>query len=119
MACPVIAIAGLACETSTFTPSRTSAAAFHPQRGRAILTERYPFLLPGTPLGDAAAWHGALTGHALPGGQVTREAFELLASEIVTRLREIVATHGPLDGLWYDIHGAIVVEGISDAEAEL
>ncbi|KAJ7190884.1 hypothetical protein GGX14DRAFT_482363 [Mycena pura] len=119
MACPLIAIAGLACETSTFTPSRTSAAAFHPQRGGTILTERYPFLLPGTPLGDAAAWHGALTGHALPGGQVTRKAFESLASEIITRLRQIVAAHGPLDGLWFDIHGAMVVEGVSDAEAEL
>ncbi|KAJ6530800.1 hypothetical protein DFH09DRAFT_1409764 [Mycena vulgaris] len=116
---PLIAIAGLACETSTFTPSRTSAAAFHPQRGDAILTERYPFLLPGTPLGDTAAWHGALTGHALPGGQVTREAFESLASEIVIRLREIIAAHGPLDGLWFDIHGAMVVEGVSDAEAVL
>ncbi|KAJ7347269.1 MlrC domain-containing protein [Mycena albidolilacea] len=119
MARPLIAIAGLACETSTFTPSRTSAAAFHPQRGDAILTERYPFLLPGTPLGDSAAWHGALTGHALPGGQVTREAFESLASEIVTRLHEIIAAHGPLDGLWFDIHGAMVVEGVSDSEAVL
>ncbi|KAJ7824569.1 hypothetical protein B0H13DRAFT_2123880 [Mycena leptocephala] len=116
---PLIAIAGLACETSTFTPSRTSAAAFHPQRGDAILTERYPFLLPGTPLGDTAAWHGALIGHALPGGQVTREAFESLASEIVTRLRDIIAAHGPLDGLWFDIHGAMVVEGVSDAEVVL
>ena len=115
---PVIAIAGLACETSTFTPSRTLAPAFHPKRGDEIILQRYPFIRPGTPLGDAADWRGALTGHALPGGAVTRDAFEELAGEIVSRLREMVAAT-PLDGLWFDIHGAMCVEGLDDIEAEL
>lgn len=116
---PVIAIAGLACETSTFTPSRTLAPAFHPKREGEI-QEKYAFIRPGTPLGDAADWHGALIGHALPGGMVTRAAFEELAEEIVARLTSIVASAGgQLDGLWYDIHGAMCVEGLDDIEAVL
>ncbi|OTB02532.1 hypothetical protein M426DRAFT_62097 [Hypoxylon sp. CI-4A] len=114
---PVIAIAGLACETSTFTPSRTLAPAFHPQRDTEII-ERYPFIQPGTPLGNAAEWRGALIGHALPGGIVTREAFESLSAEIVDRLTKIVEST-KVDGFWFDIHGAMCVEDLDDAEYEL
>jgi microcystin degradation protein MlrC len=116
---PIIAIAGLACENSTFTPSRTTAPAFHPKRGNEIL-EKYAFLRPGTALGQAAEWRGALIGHALPGGIVTRDAFEELAGEIIERLTAIVnSVDGNLDGLWFDIHGAMYVEGMEDVEAEL
>ncbi|KAJ9659847.1 hypothetical protein H2198_002916 [Neophaeococcomyces mojaviensis] len=116
---PNIAIAGLAIETSTFTPSRTHAPAFHPFRGPDIIAKKYSsFLGPDTPLGRAAKWHGALIGHALPGGVVTKDAFEGLASEIVRRLAQIVS-ETKLDGLWFDIHGAMVVEGMDDAEVVL
>lgn len=116
---PIIAIAGLACENSTFTPSRTLAPAFHPKRANEIINH-YPFLRPGTQLGDAAIWHGALIGHALPGGMVTRAAFEELADEIVDRLTQIVAsTSSGIDGLWFDIHGAMFVEDFEDIETEL
>ena len=116
---PIIAIAGLACENSTFTPSRTLAPAFHPKRGDQII-DYYPFIRQGTILGEAADWHGALIGHALPGGIVTHDAFEKLAGEIVTRLTDIVASlHRPLDGLWLDIHGAMYVDGHEDIELEL
>jgi hypothetical protein len=50
---PVIAIAGPGIESSTFSPARTPAAAFHPQRGEEILG-RYPFLAPETSLRAAA-----------------------------------------------------------------
>jgi microcystin degradation protein MlrC len=115
---PVIAIAGLACETSTFSPAKTLAPAFHPKRGNEII-QKYAFIHPGTPLGESADWKGALIGHALPGGIVTRAAFEELAAEIVGRLRDIVATSAAVDGLWFDIHGAMCVEGLDDVEAEL
>lgn len=114
---PVIAIAGLSCETSTFTPSRTLAPAFHPRRGDEIF-DKHTFIRPGTDLGDAAIWKGALIGHALPGGVVTRDAFEELAGEIIARLTQIAAS-GPLHGLWFDIHGAMCVEGIDDVEFDL
>jgi microcystin degradation protein MlrC len=111
---PVIAIAGLAIETSTFTPTRTLAPAFHPDRGDEVVA-RYDFL---GPLSSRADFRGALIGHALPGGMVARDAYESLASEIVTRLSDLVASEH-VDGLWYDIHGAMVVEGLDDAEADL
>ncbi len=109
---PVIAIAGLAIETSTFTPTRTLAPAFHPDRGDEVVA-RYPFLA-----SLDADFRGALIGHALPGGIVDRASYEELASEIVERLTAIVASTS-VDGLWYDIHGAMVVEGLDDAEADL
>lgn len=114
---PVIAIAGLASENSTFTPSRTKAAAFHPRRGTEVV-DKYSFLHPGTALAEAAIWKGALIGHALPGGMIKQESFEQLAGEIVERLTQIVSEK-PLDGLWFDIHGAMFVEGMQDVEAEL
>jgi microcystin degradation protein MlrC len=114
---PVIAIAGLACETSTFTPSRTLAPAFHPKREDEVI-QKYQFIHPGTVLGDAADWRGALIGHALPGGVVTRAAFEELAGEIIARLTDMVSWT-TIHGLWFDIHGAMCVEGLDDVEAEL
>ncbi|CAK7268474.1 hypothetical protein SEPCBS57363_003110 [Sporothrix epigloea] len=114
---PVIAVCGLACETSAFTPARTDAAAFHPQRGPEAIA-LYSFLHDGTPLAAEADWHGALIGRALPGGMVTREAYEELAGEMVSLLEDVVAEH-TLDGLWFDIHGAMVVEGLDDAEFDL
>ncbi|MFE9439873.1 M81 family metallopeptidase [Streptomyces sp. NPDC006602] len=111
---PVIAVAGLGIESSTFSPARTGAPAFHPRRGADVLT-RYPFLAPGQPLRTAADWRGALVGKALPGGAVTGAAYAELAAELLNNLSEL----GPIDGLWYDIHGAMTVEGLDDAEAEL
>ena len=114
LARPVIAIAGLGIESSTFSPARTQAPAFHPSRGDEVLA-RYPFLDKGAPLREAADWHGALVGKSLPGGMVTAEAFAELADELIDRLAALPR----LDGLWYDIHGAMTVEGLDDAEAVL
>jgi microcystin degradation protein MlrC len=114
---PVIAIAGLACETSSFSPARTFHQAFHPRRGSEII-EKYTFLHQGSPLAHLAGWKGALIGHALPGGIVVRDDFEQLAEEILDRLGKIIAST-PIQGLWFDIHGAMCVEGLEDAEAEL
>lgn len=111
---PLIAIAGLAIESSTFSPARTGAAAFHPRRGDEVF-ERYPFMSEGSELRRAARWLPALTGSSLPGGTVTAAAFEQLSDEIVERL----AAMPPLDGFYFDIHGAMSVEGIDDAESVL
>ena len=111
---PVIGIAGLGIESSTFSPARTGTAAFHPQRGPEVL-DRYPFLAAGEPLRAAADWYGALVGKSLPGGMVTASAFAELSDELLRRLAGLPR----LDGLWYDIHGAMSVEGIEDAESVL
>lgn len=110
----MIGVAGLGIESSTFSPARTSAAAFHPLRGAEVL-DRYAFLAPGTELRETAQWHGALLGKALPGGMVTAEAFAELSDELIARLAALPR----LDGFWYDIHGAMTVEGLEDAELHL
>ncbi len=111
---PAVAIAGLGIESSTFSPARTPASAFHPRRGDDVL-DQYPFLVAGRPLRRVAQWRGALVGKALPGGIVTAGAFEALSRELLDRLAGL----GTIDGLWYDIHGAMSVEGLDDAEAVL
>lgn len=113
-ATPRIAIAGLGIEASIFSSARTPAAAFHPVTGTDVLA-RYPFLADGQPLREAADWRGALVGKSLPGGVVTADAFDELSS----RLLDELAAMPPLDGLWYDIHGAMTVQGLDDAEAVL
>lgn len=122
---PIIAIAGLAIETSTFSPLRTTdTSQFRPYRGSDIMDSKYgAWLGPGTKLRDTADWRGTLIGHALPGGVVTRPVFDSLVPEICVRLFEIIEQARKegreLEGLWFDIHGAMVVEGLKDAEAVL
>ena len=45
---PRVAIAGLAIESSTFSPAQTHAPAFHAQVGNEILDDGYPFFAEGT-----------------------------------------------------------------------
>lgn len=112
---PRIAIAGLGIESSTFSPATTQAPAFRPLRGTEILDRYASFLGEGSALRSAADWYPALVGKSLPGGAVTADAFEELSTELLERL----AKCPPLEGLWYDIHGAMTVAGIDDAEAWL
>jgi microcystin degradation protein MlrC len=111
---PRIAIAGLAIESSTFSPARTNEEAFHPRTGAEVL-EAYPFLAPESANRKRANWIPALTGRALPGGMVTREAYDSL----VTKMLEMLRNNGPYDGLLFDIHGAMSVEGVDDPEGDL
>lgn len=110
---PRIAIAGLAIESSTFSPARTQIDAFHARRGEAVFTF-YPFLETDAPLRKKAVWFPTLRGHALPGGRVTLEAYETLVEETLSRLKENL----PYDGLFFDIHGAMSVEGLADPEGD-
>ena len=79
---PRVAICGLAIESSTFSPATTDEAAFHASTGQAIL-DNYPFFSGPHSLRDRAVWFGALQGHALPGGAVTREAYESLMRKML------------------------------------
>src|SRR5512147_590775 len=82
---PRVAIAGLAIESSTFSPARTIEEEFHATTGDAVLAT-YPFLAPGSLARQRAVWVPTLTGHALPGGRVTREAYESLLGKTLKRL---------------------------------
>lgn len=113
-----IGIAGLSTESSTFTTHRTTMNEFSVARG-AELAERYPFLenwrLPGHP---DIEFVPLLEGGALPGGQVLPEVYDELEAELLDRLRAALAD-GPFDGFYFDIHGAMAIEGRRDAEAGL
>lgn len=111
---PRIAIAGLAIESSTFSPAQTEAAAFHPRIGADVM-DYYPFFHADSSLRQRAEWIPTLKGHALPGGIVTREAYESLVDTILTMLQ----ANGPYDGLFFDIHGAMSVVDLDDPEADL
>ena len=108
-----IAIAGLAIESSTFSPALTHEKAFRAKTGHAIF-DYYPFLAQNTAMRQRANWIPILKGHALPGGSVTREAYERL----VTKTLDTLNKYKPYDGLFFDIHGAMSVEGLDDAEGD-
>ncbi len=104
---PRIAIAGLAIESSTFSPALTHEEAFHAKTGEDLFSI-YPFLSKDSLVRKSATWFPTLKGHALPGGMVTREAYESLVGKTLNLLAE----NAPYDGLFLDIHGAMSVEGL-------
>ena len=110
---PKIAIAGLAIESSTFSPAKTEAAAFLAREGDAVF-DYYPFLKNQTSQRKSADWRPTLRGHALPGGIVTRKAYDSLVGKTLNMLEKEL----PLDGLFFDIHGAMSVVGIDDPEGD-
>ncbi len=110
---PRIAIAGLSIESSTFSPALTDEAAFHAKYGIEVFS-LYPFLSADSSLRHRAVWVPTLVGRSLPGGAVTREAYESLVNKTLDSL----SRNGPYDGLFFDIHGAMSVVGLDDPEGD-
>jgi microcystin degradation protein MlrC len=110
---PRIAIAGLAIESSTFSPALTHEPAFKAKVDTNIF-KAYPFLASDSALRKNANWFPTLQAHALPGGTVTREAYESLVNQTLERLKANL----PYDGLFFDIHGAMSVVGMDDPEGD-
>lgn len=110
---PRVAICGLAIESSTFSPAQSGVEAFRTRRGQEVFTY-YPFLADTAADRKRATWFPALRGHAIPGGIVTREAYETLVTETLDSLRKNL----PYDGLFFDIHGAMSVVGLDDPEGD-
>lgn len=110
---PRIAIAGLAIESSTFSPALSHEEAFLTRRGADVFNY-YPFLSADSLNRERANWVPLLRGHALPGGTVTREAYESLVTETLDSLKK----NAPYDGLFFDIHGAMSVVGLDDPEGD-
>ncbi|WZH38068.1 MAG: M81 family metallopeptidase [Microbacterium enclense] len=111
---PRIAIVGMAIESSAYAAHRAGYDDFVQLHGEEVLS-RYPFLAPGTPLGDAAEWIGVFYARSLPGGQVRPEVYDDFRSRIATGLADL----GRLDAVYLDVHGAMGVEGMDDAEGDL
>ena len=111
---PRIAIAGLAIESSTFSPALTHEEAFHARVGDTILSS-YQFLRPDSANYKRAQWFPILIGRSLPGGIVTREAYESLMTKMLDGLKKNL----PYDGVFFDIHGAMSVVGLDDPEGDM
>ncbi len=106
-----IAIAGIATESCTFSPLPTRLGDFRLTRqDDPQFAELYPFL------GDFAdiEFIGTLTAKAMPGGPVEAAAYNAIKTEILERVAEAL----PLDGVYLDMHGAMNVLGMDDAEGE-
>lgn len=123
---PRIAIAGFQHETNSFSEHRADYAHFCLHRDRPPLVRGGEVVaaLRGGTYGlsgflDAAAADWDLlplvwaSGGA--GGPVTDDAFERIVGELMDRL----AAARPVDGVYLDLHGAMVTESLQDAEGEL
>jgi microcystin degradation protein MlrC len=110
---PRIAIAGLAIESSTFSPAKTTEPDFKARIDEDVFSY-YPFLQKDSLYRKKANWIPTLRGHALPGGIVTKEAYNSLVNKTLEKLKNNL----PYDGLFFDIHGAMSVEGIDDPEGD-
>jgi len=103
-----VAIGGMAIESSTFSPHRSGAADFTVVRGPELLA-KYD-ALPST-----VEWIPLVHARALPGGAVERPFYDAIKAELLERLHAAL----PLDGVYFDIHGAMTVFGLTDAEGDL
>jgi microcystin degradation protein MlrC len=106
-----IAFGGIATESCTFSPWTTKLADFWVQRGEEMVAgDRYPFFAE-----HAATFLPTLAARALPGGSVETAVYHHLKTELITRLQAL----GPIDGFYLDLHGAMNVLGMDDAEGDL
>jgi microcystin degradation protein MlrC len=111
---PRIAIVGMAIESSAYAAHRADYRDFAVLEGDDLLA-RYPHLAEGTPLREAADWIGVFYARSIPGGAVRREVYDDFKGRIVAGLRAA----GPVDGVYFDVHGAMSVVGLDDAEGDL
>lgn len=116
---PRIGIGGMSIEASTYSPHVSGREAFAVRTG-ADLLGYYPFF---TGRRDdilrAATWVPLVHARSLPGGAVDPEFYTWLKHELITAVTEAIATDGPFDGFYFDIHGAMSVIGMIDAEGDL
>ncbi|MGW1376427.1 M81 family metallopeptidase [Streptomyces sp. NPDC002446] len=109
-----IGIGGMAIESSQFCPHRSAYDDFRVTREGALL-DRYTWTRPDDALAGLVEWVPLVHAVAVPGGPVERATYDRIKGELTDRIR----ASGPLDGLVFDIHGAMSVVGLDDAEADL
>lgn len=119
---PRVAFLGVYHETNTFSPVPTGLADFAGRwyRGQEI-TEQFA----GTRTVGGGFIDGAraaevelvpvFAAYATPSGPVTREAFEAIR----TAIDDGLDAAGPIDGVLFELHGDLVVDGEHDAEEAL
>ncbi len=119
-----IVTGGIAQETNTFQWEPTTLEDFqkgssHIDRGDEILALEGTGTIYGGIIDEAKKNKVELIpttyGRAVPGGRVSREAFETMKNEIVEGIRAAL----PVDGVLLGIHGAMALEHNDDGEGPL
>ena len=121
-----IAIAGFMHETNCFVPDPTDYDDFAHPADRPAMPRGDDMLAEFEEKGAATAGFMAgndgnheiyplLWASATPGGAVTKRAYEMIASELISRLSKAL----PVEGVYLDLHGAMVSEEFEDGEGEL
>ncbi|MEX3314672.1 M81 family metallopeptidase [Sulfitobacter sp. PS-8MA] len=124
---PKVALAGFLHETNTFAPQPADMEAFRvgggyvPMVRGAAMWEAFTQVNLGMAgamkVARACDWDAVpvLWAGAIPSAHVTRAAYEQITEEIIAG----ITAAGPLDGIFLDLHGAMVAEHIDDGEGEL
>ncbi len=124
---PRIAIGGFLHETNTFGPSKATyedfdgGSGYGPIRhGDAIfahLANVNAAIAGAIAEGRARGWEmvPTLWCAASPSAHVTEDAFERIGGALIDRIADAM----PLDGVFLDLHGAMVCEHLDDGEGEL
>ena len=122
-----IAVGGFLHETNTFAPTKATYDAFvrggggTPMWQGAALLQKMRNINIGmagfVPAAEAEGWELAPTiwCGAVPSAHVTEDAYERVASTIVDGIRDA----GAIDGVYLDLHGAMVSEHLDDGEGEI
>jgi microcystin degradation protein MlrC len=122
-----IAIGGFQHETNTFAPSPADYAAFEAgggwpgvQYGEALFAAVEGANIPAAGAIRALRAQGydlvaTAWAAASPSAQVTTDAFERIVGELISRLKKQL----PVDGVYLDLHGAMVTEAYDDGEGEI
>jgi microcystin degradation protein MlrC len=106
-------------EASTFSPHVSGPEAFTVRRGPELM-EYYPFFTGRRDdILEAATWVPLVHARSLPGGAVDAGFYAMIKEELITAVRNAVEESGPFDGFYFDIHGAMSVIGMTDAEGDL
>jgi microcystin degradation protein MlrC len=114
-----IAIAGIGHETNTYCQDQTQLSDFYIARGEKILRSRGTETSVGGAL-DTCEELGIeavpiMVAGTQPSGTIARDAYESLKAEILAGIEKEL----PLDGIFLELHGAGVVDGIPDLEGDL
>ncbi len=121
-----IAVAGWQHETNTFAPVKADFAAFEQaggwpglSRGREMFDAVEGVHLPITGAMEIFDRHGhelvpLLWCAATPSAHVTEDAFERISEMLLMDLERAL----PVDGVYLDLHGAMVCEHLQDGEGE-
>jgi microcystin degradation protein MlrC len=105
-----IAVGGLHTECSTYSPVLITIEEFRVLRGSDLIDGDYFSFLKADGIDHIPLLHA----RAVPGGPVSRLAYQALKTEFLDRLQAAL----PLDGLYLAMHGAVNVEGMDDAEGD-